>query len=430
MYLSGKALKVVSGFELSSENYDNCIKILKDRVRRKHVIISPYMNKIINIEHVRNSSSLNALRRLYDDLITSVRNLEAMLVTSGSYSCMLIPMVLKKIPYDMVPEFNRKKGSKNEVVVSKLLDYIKSEVECRGSSNSIINGNQSELASSPRKSFQSETYVHTKRPVAATLATNVKVRYCCFCRNDAHDSDEWNEFNVQQKPEHLIHYLLDKCPSWNKVVRVAARCLRFIKHLRKTKDTTKTFLLTNEFEEAQNVILKYVQEEAFVEEIQRLKINKPIKTYSKLLEMCLPPYLDGSEMLRVGGRLRHVDLHENANYTVILPKDHMVTDFIIIDLKYLRAGNQLVRSAIRQLYWILCAPVAIKRIIWKCVRCARLRNALCQQLMGDLPPSRVNPSRAFSNVGVDLSGLLQVKSRKVRGIRPMKTCLHICDLHC
>ncbi|GBO07448.1 hypothetical protein AVEN_251895-1 [Araneus ventricosus] len=217
-----------------------------------------------------------------------------------------------------------------------------------------------------------------------------------------------------QKPEHLIHYLLDKCPSWDKVVHVAAWCLRFIKNLQNTNDKIKTFLLTNEFEEAQNFILKYVQEHAFAEEIQRLKINKPIKTYSKLLALC--PYFDGNDILRVGGRLRHANLHDNTKYPVILPKEHVVTDFIIqhYHLKYLHAGNQLFRSAIRQRYWILCAPVEIKRIIWKCVRCARLRSAFCQQLMGDLPPSRVNPSRAFSNVGVDLSGLLQVKSRKVK----------------
>ncbi|GBM98500.1 hypothetical protein AVEN_170893-1, partial [Araneus ventricosus] len=203
MHLSGKALNVVPGFELSSENYDNCIKILKDIFGRKDVIVSSYMNKIINIEPVKNSSNLNALRRLYDDLITSVRNLDAMSVTSGSYSCMLIPMVLKKTPYNMVLEFNRKKGSKSEVEVSELLDYIKSEVECRESSNLIINGNLSELASSPRKSFESKKYVHTKRPVAATLATNVKVRYCCFCKNDAHDSDNCNEFSNEQKRNKL-----------------------------------------------------------------------------------------------------------------------------------------------------------------------------------------------------------------------------------
>ncbi|GBN02314.1 hypothetical protein AVEN_66173-1, partial [Araneus ventricosus] len=162
--------------------------------------------------------------------------------------------------------------------------------------------------------------------------------------------------------------------------------------------------------------------------MQRLKVNKPIKTHSKLLALC--PYLDENEILRVGGRLRHAKLHENTKYPVILPKDHVVTDLIIwhYHLKYLHAGNQLVHSAIRQRYWILFALVAIKRITWKCVRCARLRSALSQQLMRDLPPSRVNPSRAFSKVGVDLSGPFQVKPRKGRGIRPMKTyaCIFVC----
>ncbi|GBL82730.1 hypothetical protein AVEN_209997-1 [Araneus ventricosus] len=153
-----------------------------------------------------------------------------------------------------------------------------------------------------------------------------------------------------QKPEHPFHYLLDKCSSWSKVVRVAAWCLRLIKNLQKMNDKTKTFLLASEFEEAQNVILKYVQVEVFAEEIQRLKINKPIKTHSKLPALC--PYLDENEILRVGGRLRHAKLHENTKYPVILPKDHMVTDLIIwhYHLKYLHAGNQLVHSAVRQRY--------------------------------------------------------------------------------
>ncbi|GBL96433.1 hypothetical protein AVEN_43743-1 [Araneus ventricosus] len=192
----------------------------------------------------------------------------------------------------------------------------------------------------------------------------------------------------------------------------------------------RPFFLKSEFEEARNVIVKYIQEEAFAEEMQRLKIIKPIKQHSKLLELC--PYLDENEILRVGGRLRNVKLHENTKYTVILPKDHVVTDLIIRHYhhKHLHTDNQLAHSAIRQLYWILCARVAIKRITWKCVRCARLCSALSQKLMGDLPPSHANPSRACSKVGVDLSGPFQVEPRKIRGIGEYAChegiCLRIC----
>ncbi|GBM90862.1 hypothetical protein AVEN_49825-1 [Araneus ventricosus] len=89
-----------------------------------------------------------------------------------------------------------------------------------------------------------------------------------------------------QKPEHPFRCLLDKCSSFNKVVGVTAWCLRFIKNLQKTNDKTNTFRHTTEFEETQKVILKYVQEEAFAEEIQHLKINKPMETHSKLLALC------------------------------------------------------------------------------------------------------------------------------------------------
>ncbi|GBM01491.1 hypothetical protein AVEN_209303-1 [Araneus ventricosus] len=75
-----------------------------------------------------------------------------------------------------------------------------------------------------------------------------------------------------QKPEHQVYntvpsstiqYLLHKCSSWNKLLRVAAWCLRVIKNRQRANDKNKTFLIRSEFEEAQ----KYVQEEAFAEEI-------------------------------------------------------------------------------------------------------------------------------------------------------------------
>ncbi|GBO08617.1 hypothetical protein AVEN_259034-1 [Araneus ventricosus] len=93
-----------------------------------------------------------------------------------------------------------------------------------------------------------------------------------------------------QKLENPIKYLISKCSSWKKLISVAAWFLRFIKNLRRANDKNKTFLLTSEFEEARNVIVKYIQEAVFTEEIKRPKINKPIKTNSKLLALC--PYLD------------------------------------------------------------------------------------------------------------------------------------------
>ncbi|GBN27227.1 hypothetical protein AVEN_37019-1 [Araneus ventricosus] len=48
--------------------------------------------------------------------------------------------------------------------------------------------------------------------------------------------------------------------------------------------------------------------------------------------------------------------------------------------------------------------------------------------MGDILTSRVNPRRFFSKVGVDSIGPFQMKPRKGRGIRPMKTyaCVFLC----
>ncbi|GFY73457.1 uncharacterized protein TNIN_47261 [Trichonephila inaurata madagascariensis] len=89
------------------------------------------MNKLLNLEPLRNSSNIRALRRLYDDLEINIRSLESLNVVSGTYGQLLCPILLKLIPEDISLEYNRKRKSNSEFDVSELVNFIKTEVECR-----------------------------------------------------------------------------------------------------------------------------------------------------------------------------------------------------------------------------------------------------------------------------------------------------------
>ncbi|GFU70761.1 uncharacterized protein TNCV_493241 [Trichonephila clavipes] len=56
------------------------------------------------------------------------------------------------------------------------------------------------------------------------------------------------------------------------------------------------------------------------------------------------------------------------------------------------------------------------------------RCVLSLSLVGDLPVSRVNPVRAFSKSRVDFAGPFQVKPRRGRDVRALKTyeCIFVC----
>ncbi|GBL73982.1 hypothetical protein AVEN_230908-1 [Araneus ventricosus] len=135
--LIGAASNVVASLELNEKkkDYDEYIKTLKERFGKKDIIVSQFMNKLLNLESVQSASNVKALRRLYglyDEIEIAVRNLEAQGVTKGSFGQILIPVLLKSIAEEFVLEFNRKKKkTKDDICVSDLLDFIKNKIECR-----------------------------------------------------------------------------------------------------------------------------------------------------------------------------------------------------------------------------------------------------------------------------------------------------------
>ena len=71
-------------------------------------------------------------------------------------------------------------------------------------------------------------------------------------------------------------------------------------------------------------------------------------------------------------------------------------------------------SIIQQQFWILGAKDAIKFHVKRCVVCAKANARVQNQLMGNLPFSRVVPSPAFNRCGVDFAGPMILKSGKIR----------------
>ncbi|GFQ96530.1 uncharacterized protein TNCT_592151 [Trichonephila clavata] len=134
-FLSGEAPKIVSGFALTEDNYKSCLNLLKDRYGRQNHLISCFMNKLLVIEPVKSSFNLKGLRKLHDESEISIRNLYSMGVASGNYVHLLIPILLKQLPHDLVVEFHRQKYSKNIGDVKELMKFIKFEIESRESAN-------------------------------------------------------------------------------------------------------------------------------------------------------------------------------------------------------------------------------------------------------------------------------------------------------
>lgn len=216
--------------------------------------------------------------------------------------------------------------------------------------------------------------------------------------------------------------------SYGKLKRVAAWCLRFIKNAKSPNNRLVGFLTSEELKHARNVIVKIIQKQEFPNEYKLLEKKLPLSSSSKILS--LNPFLDDSGLIRVGGRLANAEISNDSKHPIILPKNNHLTRIIITHYheNFLHAGISLLIAVIRREFWIIHAKSVLKEIIWKCVKCHRLRAKTAIQIMSNLPSPRVIPSRVFSKTGLDYAGPFLIRPRSGRGVKAVKCylCIFVC----
>jgi hypothetical protein len=246
----------------------------------------------------------------------------------------------------------------------------------------------------------------------------------------AHDYEEQNFSKMTctvttKKPTTSDVYA--RFSNYQKLVRTVAYCIRFLKNSRiVTSERVIGSLTIDELQDAQNRIVKIVQQEGFAEEIANLNSHKPLSIRSKILN--LNPFVDQNGILRVGGRLKLAKISEDQKHQILLPKDHHVTQLIVsyIHNKTNHGGGQLTLNSLRATYWIVNGRSLVNAIIQKCVRCFRFKtNNIQHQLMGNLPATRITPAPPFSTAGVDFAGPVKTRVSAGRGVKTQKSYIAV-----
>ena len=148
----------------------------------------------------------------------------------------------------------------------------------------------------------------------------------------------------------------------------------------------------------------------------------------------MDPFLDGDEVIHVGGRLENSFLNNECKHPISLPKVGKITELLIRHHHKLAAhsGRGITLNEIRSSgYWIVDANSAVKNIIHNCVECRRHRGRLGEQKMANLPSCRLNESAPFTHCGIDMFGPIVVKQRRseVKRYGAMFTCMASRAIH-
>jgi hypothetical protein len=195
--------------------------------------------------------------------------------------------------------------------------------------------------------------------------------------------------------------------SFSRLQRILAWACRFLSNCQESHDQRETSvdLTLEELNSAEERLIRQAQQEAFPEELARIRSGRELSTASKL--SCLRPILDEAGVMRVDGRLKFGRMPYRTRHPIILPRGGWITKLIIKRHHEAEGhgGTNQTLAALSERFWILNAREAIRAWERDCAVCRRRKAVPEQQLMAPLPAARLEGSlRAFSNVAVDYGG--------------------------
>jgi hypothetical protein len=199
-----------------------------------------------------------------------------------------------------------------------------------------------------------------------------------------------------------------------KLIRICSFIFRFIHNCRNVNSKNLGPLTAPELNRSEAYLIKQVQYVFFAEDINNLKNKRTLTGNSKL--KFLNPFIDSEGLVRVGGRLDNSNLTYVKKHPVVLPRNHKLSEIIFeyFHKKFFHVGPQALLHHVRQKYWIIDGRSLARKVVHKCVVCFRTKPMGINQIMGNLPTERVNPSPPFQHCGIDFCGPFFIKYKNQR----------------
>ncbi|KAL1475373.1 hypothetical protein MTO96_037331 [Rhipicephalus appendiculatus] len=177
------------------------------------------MKKLIDITPVRTSDDVHVLRRLYNTVSAHIRGLETLGQKLDSFSSMLLPIMQRAMPREILLDFSRKcvmetcspiddqqattdgsslmteEGDRGTVnTSSRLLSFLRVEVESRENLAAL---QSMDFEQAPKYSAKEAPSLHAKKgkhaPAAAMLHQSTTQEKCFFCNASSHTTQNCGE---------------------------------------------------------------------------------------------------------------------------------------------------------------------------------------------------------------------------------------------
>jgi hypothetical protein len=128
--IEGPAKATIAGFSLTAENYAAAVELLERRFGKKVAIERAHVSQLLKVSPVYGEKDVRGLRILHDTVETHYRGLCALKVDENTYSGIVVPTLLEKIP-DSVRLTITRGEEYLKWTIKELLQALLTEVELR-----------------------------------------------------------------------------------------------------------------------------------------------------------------------------------------------------------------------------------------------------------------------------------------------------------
>ncbi|XP_063427239.1 uncharacterized protein LOC134710772 [Mytilus trossulus] len=184
--LQGEAFQTISGFSMKNTNYGKAISLLQERYGQIHTIIQTYMQALLEISPP--IYTLVSLRNYYDKTETYVRGLESLGQTTDTYSSLLVPIILNKLPAEIRQNLARQHGP-SSWNLKDLRKSILNEIqimEAGQNAGTYLDSIDHQFANSSISTFHTgnnSPQGNTTHNAKKSQPRNIKERPCVFCKD-------------------------------------------------------------------------------------------------------------------------------------------------------------------------------------------------------------------------------------------------------
>ena len=208
--LSGEAKDSVSGIQLSNENYQVAVELLKERYGDKQAVVTSHYTELINLKPAPNNPK--GLRKMYNDVEKYLRSLQAL--EQDTDQDLFISMITSKLPKDVV--IKARERAELHVSATKSESAENHERPLMSSAEALVagvqaTGNRKErMRTHPKCRYCSENHWSDECEKYATIEERKqKIKGSCYiCLNPTHQSSSCRQ---------RVHCYY--CKQWNRYHR-------------------------------------------------------------------------------------------------------------------------------------------------------------------------------------------------------------------